>query len=114
MECLYCKNECIKKGKYKTIQRYQCKNCKRYQQNFYTKQRIQKEKYDWVIHLCRESCGISSIARLLHISKSSVQRVIIRIASSIKMPVYKEKDQEYEMDEMRTFCGRKSGIANAA
>jgi IS1 family transposase len=108
MECVYCKNKCIKKGKYKTIQRYQCKECKRYQQDTYTKCRIKEEKQKWVIHLCREGCGISFIARLLQISKSSVQRIIIKIASALKIPVCKEIGQSYEMDELRTFCGNKA------
>lgn len=107
MECIYCKGECKKAGKYKTTQRYQCKNCKRYQQTVYTKQRIPKEDYTWAHKLNNEGCGISNIARLLHISKSSVQRIIIRIAGKLQMPVYKEKGESYQVDELRTYCGNK-------
>lgn len=107
MECIYCKGQCIKAGKYKMIQRFQCKNSKRYQQELYTKQRISQEKYDWARWLNNESCGISSIGRLLHISKSSVQRIIIRIASTLEIPVYQEINQSYQMDELRTYCGNK-------
>ena len=107
MECVYCKNNCIKKGKYKTIQRYQCKQCKRYQQQQYSKLIIPKDKYDWVLKLNNEGCGISSIGRLLEIAKSSVQRVIARIASKIQIPIYFESNQSYEMDELRTYCGNK-------
>ena len=107
MRCRYCKNECIKKGKYKTIQRYQCKHCKKYQQQQYSKFIITKDKYDWVLHLNNEGCGISSISRLLEITKSSVQRVITRIAATIQIPVYSESNQSYEMDELHSYCGTK-------
>lgn len=107
MECKYCKEQCKKAGKYKSIQRYQCKTCNRYQQESYTKQRIAQEKYDWVCCLNNEGNGISSIARLLHISKSSVQRTIIHLASMLKMPVYQETGQCYQVDELRTYCGNK-------
>ncbi|MDD2687543.1 MAG: IS1 family transposase, partial [Bacteroidales bacterium] len=46
-------------------------------------------------------------SRLLNISKSSVQRVIERIASKIKKIDYQETEQVYEMDELRTYCGNK-------
>lgn len=107
MECIYCKGTCKKAGKYKSIQRYQCKTCKRYQQASYTKQRILEENYKWVRQLNNEGCSISSIARLLEISKSSVQRVIIHLASMLKLPVYQETEQCYQVDELRTYCGNK-------
>ena len=107
MKCIYCKNECIKKGKYKTTQRYQCKRCKKYQQQKYIHPVIPKSKYDWVLKLNNEGCGISSISRLLQITKSSVQRVIIRIASTLQSPVYNENNQSYEMDELYTYCKNK-------
>jgi transposase-like protein len=85
MKCIYCKKQCIKKGKYKTIQRYQCKHCKKYQQQKYSRQTIPEYKYEWVKNLSNEGNGISSISRLLEITKSSVQRIIIRIASKIQI-----------------------------
>jgi IS1 family transposase len=47
------------------------------------------------------------MSRLLKISKSSVQRLIIRIASTIQIPIYNEENQSYEMDELYTYCGNK-------
>jgi IS1 family transposase/transposase-like protein len=108
MECIYCKGQCIKSGKYKTTQRYQCKDCKRYQQDLYTKYRIPQEKYERVKDLSNEGNGISSISRLEHISKSSVLRIIIRISSKIKETICQETNQTYEIDELRTFCGDKA------
>ena len=107
MKCIYCQSDCIKKGKVKNVQRYQCKHCGRTQQRRYKKARIEEVKYEWVKKLTKESSSISSISRLLNISKSSVQRVIERIASKIKKIDYQETEQVYEMDELRTYCGNK-------
>ena len=62
MECIYCKKECIKKGKYKETQRYQCKSCKKYQQQQYIRPVIPEYKYEWLVRLSNEGCGISSIS----------------------------------------------------
>lgn len=105
MECIYCHHKCIKKGKTRNkTQRYQCKVCKRTQQESYSKNRICREKYEWVKNLTNEGSGIRSISRLLGISASSVQRVIERLSDSIEVPVLKEEYQSYEIDEIRTYC----------
>ena len=108
MKCIYCSEHCYKRGQRKEIQRYQCKKCGKYQQATYTKQRIPQEKYDWVVKLNNEGCGISSIGRLLRIAKSSVQRLIERIAATIKKPLHYEINQCYEMDELYTYCHHKA------
>ena len=107
MKCKYCKKRCIKKGKIKNVQRFQCSCCKKYQQAIYLKPRIPQEKYEWTVRLNNEGCGISNIARLLEISKSSVQRLIERIVANLKMPEVNERGQSYEIDELRTYCGNK-------
>ncbi len=107
MQCVYCQNNCIKRGKRKGIQNYQCLECKKYQQENYTKLRIPEEKYEWVHRLNNEGCGMSSIGRLLNISKSSVQRAITKIASQLTLPEIKETSESYEIDELRTYCGNK-------
>jgi transposase-like protein len=84
MKCIYCQGDCIKTGKMKNVQGYQCKACNKTQQKRYNKTRISQEKYQEVHRLNNECCGISHIARLLYISKSSAQRVIIRMASKIQ------------------------------
>ncbi len=48
MRCAYCQSDCIRKGNRNNIQRYQCKMCKKYRQENYTKHRIAEEKYEWV------------------------------------------------------------------
>lgn len=107
MECIYCGGKCNKRGSRKGIQSYQCKACKRYQQEVYQKERISEEKYEWVRNLTKEGSSISSISRLLGISKSSVQRVIERIAAQTGLKKAEEKNQSYEVDELRTYCGQK-------
>ncbi len=107
MKCKYCNCDCIKKGIRNCKQKYQCKNCKRYQIETYSKSVIPKEKYQWVKQLNNEGCGISSISRLLEISKSSTQRLIERIASMLKPPDICETGESYEIDELRTYCGSK-------
>ena len=108
MKCIYCGSSCIKRGKIKEIQRYQCKRCNRFQQERYTKTVIPQEKYQWTKYLTCEGCGISSISRLLKITKSSVQRIIARLASKVKIPLPDEIHQSYEMDELRTYCKNKT------
>jgi len=107
MNCKYCQAICHKRGIRNEVQQYSCKVCKKYQQTTYVKPRIPQEKYEWTVKLNNEGCGISNIARLLKISKSSVQRVIERIAASLQMPQINERDQSYEIDELRTFCANK-------
>lgn len=108
MFCKYCKSVCIKRGKCNETQRYQCKQCGKSFLEKYIKPVIPKEKYHLTIKLNNEGCSISSIGRLLKISKSSVQRLIDRISSTIEEPEINEKHQSYEVDELRTFCGAKS------
>jgi len=47
MNCIYCNENCIKRGKSGLVQRYQCKSCKKSQQAVYLKPRIPQEKYEW-------------------------------------------------------------------
>ena len=107
MECKFCQNLCHKRGKRNGVQQYSCKTCKKYQLKEYQKLRIPQEKYEWTVKLNNEGCGISNIARLLEISKSSVQRLIERIVANLKMPEINETGQSYEIDELRTYCGNK-------
>ena len=57
-------------------------------------------------YLLSEGVGIRSSARLLKISKDTVQRKILSIASKIRKPPIK-KGRVYELDEMCTYIGSK-------
>lgn len=108
MNCKYCNEKCVKKGKRSGKQRYRCSNCMKYQLRTYKKTRIDDSKVDFLRKLNNEGVGISSISRLLNISKSSVQRVIKRLYNQIQQPVFNESNQSYEIDELRTYVGSKS------
>jgi insertion element IS1 protein InsB len=106
MNCNYCNGLCIKKGKYKSAQKYQCKDCKKYQRTVYYYRKYNSGTDRQIRLLNNEGMGISSISRVLGIPKSSVQRRIMHASLNIITPVYNEEGQEYEMDELLTFIGR--------
>ena len=104
--CRYCTNACIKKGWYKTIQKYFCKHCHKYQQSFYSYKLISAEEDNNIVLLNNEGMSISSIGRYLHIAKTTVRRRLLLISKTISTPVFTETKQVYEVDEMQTFIGR--------
>lgn len=108
MNCIYCKQPCIKKGIRNGIQKLFCKHCKKYQQAQYKISRVSKEKANNIILLNNEGLGISSIARLLSISKSTVINWMKKIANVLNKPKLVETNQDYEIDEMLTYVGKKS------
>lgn len=107
MKCQYCKGACVKKGRYKNRQLYRCKLCFKYQRKLYVKPKITASKIEQVKLFVCEGLSISSISRLLNISKSSVQRKIIYLASMVKKPHFTEQNQAYEVDELHTYIGNK-------
>jgi IS1 family transposase len=108
MECIYCKNSCIKKGWYKTTQRYQCQSCKRYQQLVYQRRRYDADALNNNIRLLHnEGMGISGISRYLQIAKSTVCCRIFLLSSLLAEPIINESGQVYEVDELRTYVGNK-------
>jgi IS1 family transposase len=64
---------------------------------------ISSEQYNRVYNLINEGNSLSGTGRLLSISASSVQRIIKRISSKLSKPVFKEKGECYEIDELCTF-----------
>ena len=72
MKCRYCNGNCIKKGRIENKQRYLCKTCKRYFQSEYVNKQCTKEDELMIMKLNNEGVGISSIGRLLKMSKSNV------------------------------------------
>ncbi len=73
LKCQYCKNDCRKKGFQTTgKQKFQCRICKKYQQENYQKRAWKASTDRKIIALTKESCGIRSIARLLKIACNTV------------------------------------------
>lgn len=108
VNCNNCRGECIKKGFYKTTQRYQCKVCGRNQRTVYRNRKYSSDSDKQIRVLNNEGVGINSISRILSIPKVSVQRRIERMKKDRPKPVFTESGQVYEVDELYTYVGRKS------
>ena len=108
MKCKYCRKQCVKKGIRNGVQKYRCKHCKKYQQAVYKKHRIKQWKHNRVSKLNNENVGISSIGRLLKMSRTSVLMLLKQEKAKKGKPIFKEKNQSYEIDELRTYCGSKA------
>ncbi|MCZ8285923.1 MAG: IS1 family transposase [Bacteroidia bacterium] len=105
--CHYCNHTCIRKGIRNQIQKYYCKRCCKYQQQQYCYRKLDKETMMKVLAQSIDGSGISSIARSVSRSKSTVQRVLELSAKGLTKPDYKECNQEYELDEMSvTIAGK--------
>ena len=105
--CLKCDSEAIKNGRLKGVQRLRCKKCKTDFMARYRYQAYRAKTNEKIIALLKEGCGTRSIARLLRISTTTVQALMLRIAKSIQEPVM-SFGKEYEVDELCTFIGSKT------
>lgn len=108
MNCLYCNGICIKKGIYKNSQKYKCKSCLRHQRSGYKNLKYTDHTDDQIVLLNSEGVGTSSISRISSIPKTSVQRRIYHLGCKKKAPVFIEKRQSYEVDELYTYIGNKT------
>lgn len=110
MKCNYCRNSCIKAGKQRNgTQKWYCKQCLKYQQEYYSNKAYKENINSQIIALLKEGCGIRSIGRLLKISATTVIRRIKGISKAIKSPIIKMY-KEYEVDEMRTYIQKKTQL----
>jgi insertion element IS1 protein InsB len=107
MTCRYCKGVCIKKGFYRKTQRFVCKSCFKYQQGSYVYSSCTYEKEKMIVKLNNVGVGISGIAIVTELSKTTVIRKIKVLASRIVRPEIMERGEEYEVDEMHTIVGNK-------
>jgi IS1 family transposase/transposase-like protein len=104
--CRYCAAACIKKGLYKSIQKYYCSSCHKYQREKYHYRLTTSKDDNNIVLLNNEGMSISSIGRYLQMAKTTVRRRILLISRKIIAPVYSETNQVYEVDEMQTFICR--------
>ena len=107
-KCFHCSGSCIKVGKNKNgVQRYKCKSCEKYSLSEYRNKAFLPETNGWIIRLNRECCGVSSISRLLKISKTTVIKRIKKLGFEVRKPlIYKGKT--YEVDELKTYIKKKT------
>jgi insertion element IS1 protein InsB len=107
MKCKFCNKACIKKGFNKGIQRFQCKACLKFQQKEYVYSLCTEPHEKLIVKLSNEGTGISSIARIVELSKTSIIRKIKELAAKVLRPVLVEERQSYEVDEMHALVGNK-------
>jgi insertion element IS1 protein InsB len=109
IECGLCKGSCIKHGKTKALaQRYKCKQCgKTFMEKYINKAYMVSDKS--ITSLLKEGCGIRSMARLLHISCTTLLKRIISIAKDIEKPIV-SFNKTYEVDELCTYCKCKTKL----
>ncbi len=90
-------------------QRFSCKKCKKRFITSYTYNACQPTTDKQIILLTKEGLGIRSTALVLKISATTLLKRIIAIAKKIKQPPI-IKGRSYEVDEMRTFIGKKNRL----
>jgi IS1 family transposase/transposase-like protein len=101
INCTKCNSpNAIKKGLRNNKQRFYCKDCsKRFQSN-YTYKAYKSETNKFISTLLKESCGVRSIARILHISTKTVLSRILKISKQIQVPYFNKLGCKFEVDEM--------------
>lgn len=109
MECRYCKARCVKAGVRRgCVQKFRCKACKKYQQQFYCKRAYELDINSRIAQLLIEGISMRGIARVLKISTATVMQRIKCIAKAIVRPRSHIKHGIYEVDEMWTYIGNKT------
>lgn len=56
--------------------------------------------------LNNEGLGIRAIGRILQIPQTSIRYLITKIAACLMVPVWSERQQVYEVDELHNYIGR--------
>ena len=91
----------------KAKQRFFCKDCGKSFITDYTYNACKPNTNQQIILFTKEGLGIRGTARVLKISATTLLKRIINIAKNIEQPPI-VKGKTYEVDEMRTFIGKKS------
>ena len=109
--CPICKSDkLIKSGKTTNgKQRYSCRECNKRFITEYTYKAYEPNINQQIILFTKEGLGIRSTARVLRISVTTLLKRIISIAANIQQPPI-QKRRTYEVDEMRTYIGKKSRL----
>lgn len=108
ISCDSCAGNLIKYGRdIRGKQRFFCKKCIKTTMLFYTYQACHVDTNPKIIALTKEGVGILSMARLLSISATTILKRIKNIASTLFPPTLSD-NQEYEVDELKTYYLQKS------
>jgi insertion element IS1 protein InsB len=109
-ECQYCNGSTVIHGYSNAGKiRFRCKECKRTFQAELINQAYYDDTNAKITELLKEGVGIRSTSRLLKISPNTVIKRILKIAENIKKPKA-EPQQIYELDELRTYVGKKTNL----
>ncbi|MBL7712363.1 MAG: IS1 family transposase [Chitinophagaceae bacterium] len=107
VKCPWCKGLSIRYGLNKAKkQRFRCKLCCKTFLINYTNQAYRNSTNTKIINHLKESCGISSISRLIHVSKQTVLTRILKMAKHLKRPPV-TFGMTYEIDEQHTYIQNK-------
>jgi insertion element IS1 protein InsB len=90
-------------------QRYKCKTCGKTVVEYYTNNAYEYGTNTKITNLLKEGVGIRSTSRLLKISATTVTRRLLYIAKKIVKPKA-EAGKVYELDELRTYVGKKTNL----
>lgn len=108
MDCKICRSKCQKAGKQKNgVQKHFCRICKKYQQEAYRYNACKPNILANIISLHRNGVGIRGIARILKIAINSVLAGIRKLARLTSRPPFPFNRRSVEIDEIRTYIGRK-------
>nr|WP_146106954.1 IS1 family transposase [Polaribacter porphyrae] len=98
MNCAKCNSSnSIRKGLRNNKQRFYCKDCKRCYQSEYVYNAYKPETNNFIKSLLKESCGVRSIGRILHISKNTVLSRMLKISKQIKIPYFNKFGCEFNV-----------------
>lgn len=108
MECKYCGKGCQRWGRQSNgSQRFYCKQCKKCQQGKYQYKACATDMKKMIPKLVCNSVGVRSISRILEIAVKTAARYIQRIAAEISKPPIPLNRKSFEIDELRTYIGKK-------
>ncbi len=105
--CKFCDGKLIKDGHQKNgVQRYECRECHKKQQASYSYNAYNPVTNKSIVTFIKEGVGIRSAARILEISTTTLTKRILAISKKITPP-HILANVIYEVDEIKTFVGKK-------
>ena len=100
---------CVKAGKIKDKQRYQCKACDYHYTMFHRDSHAVEKRQALSLYL--EGLGFRSIGRILNVSHVSLYNWIKAFGDQLEMLKSTTAIKVIEMDEMHTYIAKKKTIA---
>lgn len=106
--CQYCDGQCVKNGlQHNGIQRLKCKVCKKTQQRVYNYGACRQVQRKLFWSCLVNGCSLRGTQRITGIAVSTQIRLIKAKGRKLVANQHYNKGDIYELDEMRTYVGRK-------